>query len=229
MRTGDGRVRCIGPQRWLVFRPFRRQSGGDRARSRPGGSRGDATRDVRDAGRDRTRDHRRGTSIATGRAAARFRSRRCRLHRERLHYELKDHRSWGFGVDDYRELTAAESKEMIGCLPNLGGSVHAALRSDSSREARARPGPSGRAGRRDDLREHRGGSDRVRPIANEPRHVRAEVVVRATEAFSAELPGPAPFDRAGLFVDDRDRTAPGRVLGRRPARRPARRSPTSGT
>ena len=28
-------------------------------------------------------------------------------HRERLRDELDDHRSWGFGVDDYRELTPA--------------------------------------------------------------------------------------------------------------------------
>ncbi len=43
------------------------------------------------------------------------------VHLDRLHEELDDHRSWGFGPDDYRELDARESSALIGCEPNLGG------------------------------------------------------------------------------------------------------------
>ena len=42
-------------------------------------------------------------------------------HRARLREELADHREWGFGDDDYRELSAADTGDLIGCRPNLGG------------------------------------------------------------------------------------------------------------
>jgi glycine/D-amino acid oxidase-like deaminating enzyme len=110
-------------------------------------------------------------------------------HRERLHKELEDHRAWGFGADDYRELSESESREMIGCRPNLGGlftphcaAIHPAKLAHGLGRAVERAGvtiyenttvESIEPGR---LRTNRG-------------DVRAEIVVRATEAFSPDLPG----------------------------------------
>jgi len=110
-------------------------------------------------------------------------------HRERLHYELKDHRSWGFGVDDYRELTGTESREMIGCRPNLGGlftphcaAIHPAKLVHGLARAVERAGVT--------IYENTAvesiAPGRVRTNRGD---VRAEIVVRATEAFSPDLPG----------------------------------------
>jgi glycine/D-amino acid oxidase-like deaminating enzyme len=41
-------------------------------------------------------------------------------HLTRLRQELDDHRAWGFGTDDYRELSSADASALIGCRPNLG-------------------------------------------------------------------------------------------------------------
>ena len=110
-------------------------------------------------------------------------------HLARLRDELDDHRSWGFGEDDYRELSAADSHELIACRPNLGGlftphcaAIHPAKLIHGLARAVERLGVT--------IYEHTA----VRSI--EPGRVRtangvvrAEIVVRATEAFSAELPG----------------------------------------
>jgi glycine/D-amino acid oxidase-like deaminating enzyme len=110
-------------------------------------------------------------------------------HLTRLHEELEDHRSWGFGEDDFRELTPHESSDVIGCRPNLGGlftphcaAIHPAKLVRGLGRVVERlgvtiyeqtPVQSIEAGR---LRTPHG-------------TVRAEAVVRATEAFSTELPG----------------------------------------
>jgi glycine/D-amino acid oxidase-like deaminating enzyme len=110
-------------------------------------------------------------------------------HRERLREELNDHRSWGFGVDDYRELGADESKEMIGCLPNLGGlftphcaAIHPAKLAHGLARAVERVGVT--------IFENTA-VEAIEPGRLRTRRgtVNAEVVVRATEAFGAELPG----------------------------------------
>ncbi len=93
-------------------------------------------------------------SRATGHAAARSRSRRSPRTARDLRDELADHRAWGFGDDDYRELTPAETDELIGCRPNLGGlftphcaAIHPAKLVHGLARAVERS-------RRDDLREH---------------------------------------------------------------------------
>lgn len=110
-------------------------------------------------------------------------------HLDRLRSELDDHRSWGFGKDDYRELSPAESAALIGCRPNLGGlftpwcaAIHPAKLAHGLARAVERKGVT--------IYEHtpvraieRGG------LRTDLGRVRAEIVVRATEAFSAELPG----------------------------------------
>jgi glycine/D-amino acid oxidase-like deaminating enzyme len=110
-------------------------------------------------------------------------------HLARLRDELDDHRSWGFGADDYRELAPAAAQALIGCRPNLGAlftphcaALHPAKLVHGLARAVERLGVT--------IYEHT-------PVhAIEPGRlrtpggvVRAGVVVRATEAFSAELPG----------------------------------------
>ena len=110
-------------------------------------------------------------------------------HLARLRSELEDHRGWGFAEDDYRELEPADARALIGCHPNLGAlftphcaAVHPAKLAHGLARAVERLGVK--------IYEHTA----VRAI--EPGRlrtsggvVRADVVVRATEAFSAELPG----------------------------------------
>ena len=59
--------------------------------------------------------------------------------------------------------------------------------------------------------------------------VRAEVVLRATEGYTAGLPGRAPHGRAGLLPDGGHRAARRGDLGLHRARRTGRRSATAGT
>jgi glycine/D-amino acid oxidase-like deaminating enzyme len=110
-------------------------------------------------------------------------------HLSRLREELADHRAWGFGADDYRELSPADASEVIGCRPNLGAlftphcaAIHPAKLVHGLARAVERRGVT--------IYEHT-------PVhAIEPGRVwttrgavRAEIVVRATEAFSPALPG----------------------------------------
>jgi glycine/D-amino acid oxidase-like deaminating enzyme len=111
----------------------------------------------------------------------------------RLRETVEWERSWGFGEDDYRQLSAAEARERVavaGCL-GAGYSPHAAC-VDPARLARGLAA----------VLERRGVPiyERTPVTRLEPRRaetpsgtVRAEVVVRATEAFTPELPG---FERA---------------------------------
>jgi glycine/D-amino acid oxidase-like deaminating enzyme len=110
-------------------------------------------------------------------------------HLERLREELEDHRSWGFGADDFRALDAQESSTAIGCVPNLGAlftphcaAIHPAKLAHGLARTVERLGVT--------IYEHTA----VRSL--EPGRlqtsggtVQADVVVRATEAFSAEMPG----------------------------------------
>jgi glycine/D-amino acid oxidase-like deaminating enzyme len=110
-------------------------------------------------------------------------------HLDRLRHELDDHRTWGFGADDYRELDPRESGAMIGCRPNLGAlftphcaAVHPGKLVHGLARAVERLGVT--------IFEH-AAVHAVEPgrLVTADGVVRAEVVVRATEAFSAELPG----------------------------------------
>ena len=110
-------------------------------------------------------------------------------HLGHLRAELDDHRSWGFGVDDYRELSPAESSALIGCRPNLGGlftphcaAIHPAKLAHGLARAVERLGVT--------IYEHTA-VDSIEPgrVRTNRGVVRAGIVVRATEAFSAELPG----------------------------------------
>jgi glycine/D-amino acid oxidase-like deaminating enzyme len=107
----------------------------------------------------------------------------------RLRHELNDHRSWGFGDDDYRELSPVDSSALIGCRPNLGGlftphcaAIHPAKLAHGLARAVERAGVT--------IYEHTA-VQAIEPGRLRTSHgsVRAEVVVRATEAFSAQLPG----------------------------------------
>ncbi len=105
--------------------------------------------------------------------------------REAVEYE----RSWGFGEDDYALLSASEMRERItvaGCL-GAGYTPHAAA-VDPARLARGLAGAVERLGVT--VYEHTPVT-RIEPhVAATPfGDVRAGVVVRATEAFTTELPG----------------------------------------
>jgi len=110
-------------------------------------------------------------------------------HLARLRHELDDHRSWGFGAGDYRELDPAESGSLIGCRPNLGAlftphcaAVHPAKLVHGLARAVERLGVT--------IYEHTPVSAIESGCLRTTRgDVRAEVVVRATEAFSPGLPG----------------------------------------
>ena len=110
-------------------------------------------------------------------------------HLARLRQEVDDHRAWGFGADDYRELSPADATALISCRPNLGAlftphcaAIHPAKLVQGLARAVERLGVT--------IYEHTPvcavESGRLRTTRGD---VRAEIVVRATEAFSAELPG----------------------------------------
>jgi glycine/D-amino acid oxidase-like deaminating enzyme len=115
----------------------------------------------------------------------------------RLREAVEWERSWGFGEADYRQLGAAEMRERIrvaGCL-GAGYTPHGAA-VDPARLARGLAGAVERLGvpiyERTPvtlLEPHRA----VTPFGE----VHAEVVVRATEAFTPELPG---FERTVIPI-----------------------------
>jgi glycine/D-amino acid oxidase-like deaminating enzyme len=112
----------------------------------------------------------------------------CDAHIGRMQRELEYHRSWGFG-NDYTWLTPAESRERIGAVPNLGAlytphcaAIHPARLARGLARAVERRGVP--------IYEQTAALD-VSPHAVRTANgtVRAEVVVRATEAFTSQLPG----------------------------------------
>ena len=111
------------------------------------------------------------------------------MAKARFEAELDDYRAWGFGADDYRELPPADAAALIGCRPNLGAlftphcaAIHPAKLVRGLARAVERRGVT--------IYEHTPvcviETGRLRTTRGA---VRAEIVVRATEAFSAELPG----------------------------------------
>ena len=147
-------------------------------------------------------------------------SRRCPRTSSACDEELADHRGLGLRR---RRLPRCSN-------PTRRGRASAARRTSarcSRRTARRSIPRSSCTGwraaveraRRDDLRAHAGRSRSTTGRVRTPRGtVRADVVVRATEAFTPDAARPAARARAGLLADDRDRAAARRVLGRRRAR-----------
>jgi glycine/D-amino acid oxidase-like deaminating enzyme len=110
-------------------------------------------------------------------------------HRTRLQGELAAHRAWGFGEDDYRWLPPADARAVIGCEPNLGGlftphcaAVHPAKLVRGLARAVERLGVT----IYERTPAHELAPGRVRTPHGT---VRADVVVRATEAFTPGLRG----------------------------------------
>jgi glycine/D-amino acid oxidase-like deaminating enzyme len=111
------------------------------------------------------------------------------VHEARLAEELADHRAFGFGEGDYRWLDATEARARIGCEPNLGAlytphcaAIHPAKLVHGLAAAAERVGA--RIHERSPVVEILPG--RARTVRGT---VRADVIVRATEAFTPTLPG----------------------------------------
>ena len=124
--------------------------------------------------------------------------------REGVEYE----RSWGFGEDDYALLGAAEMRARIrvaGCL-GAGYTPHGAC-VDPARLARGLA-DAVRARGRAHLRAHARHRASSRTCSRPPSATsRAEVVVRATEAFTPRAPRVRALRGADLLADDRHRAA----------------------
>ncbi len=227
LRARDRRVRRVGPQRWLVLGALRREPRRDRVARTVAtpSSRCSARcsrRSTRSSASSRTR-----ASTATGRAAAPSQVATLPAHRARLTAELADHRSCGFGDDDYRELERRRSARAASAANRTSArcSRRTARRSIPQSSCTASRRAVERAGVHD-LRAHAA-------VEIEPGSVRTargddpgRRVVRATEAFTADAARPEARDRARLLADDRDRAVARRVLGGRRPRTNARRSPT---
>jgi glycine/D-amino acid oxidase-like deaminating enzyme len=110
-------------------------------------------------------------------------------HIVRLRSELDELRAHGFGEDDYRWLEPDESRAVIGCTPNLGAlfsphcaAIHPAKLARALARLVERLGVTIYEGTRVTAIE----PGRVRTTHGD---VRADVVVRATEAFTPALAG----------------------------------------
>jgi glycine/D-amino acid oxidase-like deaminating enzyme len=110
-------------------------------------------------------------------------------HVERLHAEIEEHRSWGFGDDDYRYVAPDDARKIIGCEPNLGAmftphcaAIHPAKLARGLAHAVERMGVP--------IYEQTAvGAIETGFVRTPHGDVRADVVVRATEAFTVNLPG----------------------------------------
>jgi glycine/D-amino acid oxidase-like deaminating enzyme len=109
-------------------------------------------------------------------------------HRARLKAEMADHRAFGFGEEDYRLLEPDEARARIGCEPNLGAvytphcaAIHPGKLVHGLAAAAERAGA--RIYERSPAVEISKGT--VRTVRGT---IRADVVIRATEAFTPTLP-----------------------------------------
>jgi glycine/D-amino acid oxidase-like deaminating enzyme len=111
------------------------------------------------------------------------------VQERRLRHLLDEHRSYGFGEDDYRWLDADEARALINSRPNLGGlfsshcaAIHPAKLASELASVVERMGVP--------IYEQTAVSA-IEPgrVLTDHGAVRADVVVRATEAFTVDLPG----------------------------------------
>ncbi len=120
-----------------------------------------------------------------------------RAHVDLIERQLAGHKKYGFGDDDYRRLSPEESSELIGCTPNLGAlfsphcsAIHPAKLAHGVAAAVERKGGV--------IYEHTPVTKiEAGRVTTTHGTVRAEIVVRATEAFSPGLPG---FERTMIPV-----------------------------
>lgn len=107
----------------------------------------------------------------------------------RLRAEVEEERSWGFGADDVRELSARDASAQVSATGVLGGAFtpHCA----AIHPARLVRGLASAVERRGVAIYERTPALRLRPgtVDTPGGRVRAEVVVRATEGYTARLPG----------------------------------------
>ncbi len=108
----------------------------------------------------------------------------AKLQLDRLRHEIADHRQWGFGDDDYRELTPDDTAKVIGCTPNYGAlfTPHCA----AIHPAKLVRGLAAAVERRGVVVYEQTPVSVVsgRSLSTPGGAVRADVVVRATEAFT---------------------------------------------
>ncbi len=103
---------------------------------------------------------------------------------DRMRHEIADHREWGFGDDDYRELSVDDAAKLIGCRP-----IHGALFTPhcaAIHPAKLVRGLAAAVERRGVVIYEQTPVSVVAPprLSTPGGSVRAEVVVRATEAFT---------------------------------------------
>ncbi len=162
VRARDGRLRRLGSQRWVVLGAVRREPRRDRARGTDGtrSSRCNARcsrRSTRSSGSSSPR-----ASTATGRAAARFRSRPFPRTCDAAARGAR--RPSVVGIRRRRLPRARRRPIQRGdrLPPEPGRAVHAALRRDPSGASSCAASRRGRAIGRDDLRAHGGRTRRTR-------------------------------------------------------------------
>jgi glycine/D-amino acid oxidase-like deaminating enzyme len=110
-------------------------------------------------------------------------------HVRRLRAEVDEERSWGFSEDDYRWLAPGEVGEHLRAVPNLGGmfTPHCA----AIHPARLVRGLARAVERRGIAIHEQTAATAIEPgrVHTARGTVRADVVVRATEAFTSQLAG----------------------------------------
>ena len=161
-----------------------------------------------DARRDRARRRDRGHRLRLGARRQRRTSRRCRRTSRASTRSSRTTVASGSATTTTAMLEPDEARARIGCTPNLGAlytphcaAIHPAkLVHGLARGGRARAASRSTSARRPS----RSTTGRVRTLRGT---VRADVVVRATEAFTPDAARPAARARAGLLADDRDRAA----------------------
>jgi glycine/D-amino acid oxidase-like deaminating enzyme len=112
----------------------------------------------------------------------------AREHVPHMMHELHDHQEWGFGPDDYRVLDPEDARIEIGCEPNYGAlfTPHcAAVHPAKLVRALARVVEGLGVTIREQTPVTAIEPGRLRTTHGD---VRAEIVVRATEAFTPDLP-----------------------------------------
>ena len=154
---------------------------------------------------------------------------RSAVQLQRAREEVEEARSFGFGEEDLRLLSAAEAAGPGRGVGRARRHVHAALRRDPPGAAGPRAGRCGPRARGLAVRAHPGREISPGRLVTAPGTVRARYVIRATEGYTALLPGlrraVAPVYSLMIATD----AAARRPSGTRSAWPAGRRSATCGT